>query len=323
MTFDILESLDRLKPDGGTNVPGGDHSFYCPACGEPNFKVHVTNGKWNCFGCDCSSTEDGKRRVRDAIAPARNPNPPAPIAKSIRPRQRRSWIYCDAQGTPTLKVHRTDDGTGKRKIWQTSLIEGLSPRDVLDRVVPLGLIEAQQALADGSPYVFFAEGEPCADALRAVGLTAVTTVGGAGGFRPERDGGHFDPKRVVVVPDQDECGLKFARHVAAAYPGCLWLLPYPGTPGWNGAMPKDGGLDVADWIEQGANEETILDGVKEGDPFQVPEPRVEPSLSPLDEWEQYLEKLVDPEHQVFEKKLGAPADQSCDCCQRVAASGQG
>ena len=297
MTFNILEHLDRLKPDGGTNVPGGDHSFHCPACGAPNFKVNVTSAKWNCFGCDCSSTETGKRRVRDSLSPALNPQT---LAKSIRPKQRRVWIYCDAQGTPTLEVHRTDDGNGKRTIWQNSLIKGSNPREVLDRVVPLGLTEAQQALADGSPYVFFVEGEPCADALREVGLTAVTTVGGAGGFRPERDGGHFDPTHVVVVPDQDKSGLKFARKVAETYPGCSWLLPYPGTPGWNGAMPKDGGLDVADWITDGANVEAILGGVRKEAPCPTEK---DPALSPLEQWEELLANLVDPEHASYERNV--------------------
>ena len=45
MTFDILQHLDQLKPDGGTNNPRGDHSFLCPLCGSSNFKVNVANRK--------------------------------------------------------------------------------------------------------------------------------------------------------------------------------------------------------------------------------------------------------------------------------------
>ena len=303
MTFDILQHLEQLKPDGGANVPQGDHSFRCPVCGAPNFKVNVATGKWFGYGCDCSSSEDGKRKIRDALSPAINPSPTERPAKSIRPQARRSWIYRNAEGNPTLEVHRTDDGTGKRKIWQSSLIEGKRPKDLMDLVVPQGLHEAKQALEDGAMYVFIPEGEPCADALRQLGLTAVATIGGCEGFNPERDGGHFDPTRVVVVPDQDKSGLKFARKVAEAYPGCSWLLPYPGTPGWNGAMPKDGGLDVADWIADGANVEAILDGVQEDDPFATPIPETDPALTPLDQWEALLANLVDPEHCVYERNL--------------------
>ena len=70
------------------------------------------------------------------------------------------------------------------------------------------------------------------------------------------------------MPDQDKCGVKFARKVAAAYPGCRWLLPFPGTAEWNGAMPKDGGLDVADWIADGASFEDVMEGVLDANPFE-------------------------------------------------------
>ena len=110
--------------------------------------------------------------------------------------------------------------------------------------MPQGFHQAKQGPKDGAAYVFIPEGEPCADAMRGLGLVAVATLGGCNGFNSDRDGGHFDSTRVVVVPEQDKCGVKYARKVAAAYPGCRWLQPYPGTAEWNGAMPDDGGLDV-------------------------------------------------------------------------------
>ena len=57
MSFNILDFIDQLEPDGGRSHPGGDHSFHCPKCGANNFKVNVANGKWGSYGCDCSSTE--------------------------------------------------------------------------------------------------------------------------------------------------------------------------------------------------------------------------------------------------------------------------
>ena len=74
VTFDILDFFDQLEPDGGTNNPRGDHSFHCPACHAPNFKIHITTGKWGAYGCECSSTEAGKRAIRHALSPAKNPN---------------------------------------------------------------------------------------------------------------------------------------------------------------------------------------------------------------------------------------------------------
>ena len=302
MTFDILQHLDQLKPDGGTNTPRGDHSFLCPLCGSSNFKVNIANGKWFSYGCDCARSEEGKRAIRNALSPAKNPNQGVNgifKSKPIRPKAERAWTYCDREGKPILEVRRSDDGKGNRKIRQHSLITGRRPRDVAHQVVPQGFHQAKQGLEDGAPFVFIPEGEPCADALRGKGLEAVATLGGSNGFNSDRDGGHFDSTRVVVVPDQDKFGVKFARKVAAAYPGCRWLLPYPGTAEWNGAMPDDGGRDVADWIADGATVEDILQGVQETNPFEG----IEPVATPLEEGEELLEKLVDPDHIGYERNV--------------------
>ena len=329
MTFNILDFIDQLEPDGGTNHPRGDHSFKCPACGAPNFKVNVANGKWGSFGCECANTEAGKRAIREALSPARPPgqdrplnlqarstapqgfavkSPPKPAAKpaskkAIRPHQKREWRYDSKEGRPILKVHRKDDGQGNRKIWQRSLVDRLTARDVQQLVVPYNCNFASLDLQQGAPYVFWVEGEPCVDALRELGLPAVTSLRGCEGFDPTRDGGHFDPTRVVVVPDQDACGVKYASKVAAAYPGCRWLLPFPGTAEWNGAMPKDGGLDVADWIADGASFEDVMEGVLDANPFEDSDSDSdpEPVVTGVDEWDLVLQNLVDPEHPCFER----------------------
>jgi hypothetical protein len=268
MAFNILEHLDRLTPDGGSNDPKGDHSFHCPACDAPNFKVNIRTGKWAGFNCDCANTEDGKRRIRNAVSPAINPD-----AKPPRQKQERRWDYFTAvtleRGAPALTVRRLDnpdqpDGNGwkdGRKIWQQSLVDGHRPAEVAPKVLPYGFAEATQALDAGAPFVFWVEGEPCVDALRAIGLPAVTSIGGAGKFKPQRDGGLFPSDQLVVCPDRDKCGLDHAEQVAASYPGCQWLYAFPGTPQWNGSCPPNKGLDIADWIAAGATAEQILAGI--------------------------------------------------------------
>ena len=272
--FNILDHLERLKSDGGSNTPNGDHSFKCPACGANNFKVNLSTGKWGGFSCDCSSTEQGKRRIREALSPALKPSDLAPSAKPNRPKNSRSWTYTDRDGKPILELHRTDDGIGNRKIWQNSLVPGKRPGELVSAAVPYGLRDALQALDDGAPCIFWVEGEPLVDALRAVGLYGVTSIGGAGKFKPERDGGHIPPDRLVVVPDRDQVGVAHADEVAEAHPGCKWLYPFPGTPQWNGNCPPSGGLDIADWIAQGASVAEILDGIA---------PRLRPKAEPSSE----------------------------------------
>ena len=284
MAFNILEHLDRLTPDGGSNDPRGDHSFHCPACEAPNFKVNMVSGKWSCFSCDCADTEAGKRCIRDAISPS--------TAKPPRQRQERQWDYFTPvtleRGQPALTVHRLDDpdqpdGNGwkdGRKIWQQSRIDGHRPGEVGSKVLPYRYAEAQQALDDGAPFVIWAEGEPCVDAIWKLGLPAVTSIGGAGKFRPARDGGLFPADRIVVCPDRDQPGLKHAEQVAAAYPGCQWLYAFPGTTQWNGSCPPNKGLDIADWIAAGATFKQILAGIgphQHGQHNAAYEPVAEPS----------------------------------------------
>jgi len=301
MAFNILEHLDRLTPDGGSNDPKGDHSFNCPACDAPNFKVNIRTGKWAGFNCDCANTEDGKRRIRNAISPAVNPE-----AKPPRQKQDRCWDYFTAvtleRGEPALTVRRLDDpdqpdGKGwkdGRKIWQQSLIDGHRPGELAPKVLPYGYSEAQQALADGAPFVFWVEGEPCVDALRSIGLPAVTSIGGAGKFKPQRDGGLFPSDRLVVCPDRDKCGLDHAEQVAASYPGCQWLYPFPGTPQWNGSCPPNKGLDIADWIAAGATVEQILAGIGIKQHGAEQPAQVCADKAPLIESSQTLDDLLGP-----------------------------
>ena len=67
MTFDILQHLDQLEWDGGTNNPRGDQSFKCPACGAPNFKVNVANGKWGPTGASAPAPRRARMAVKSEI----------------------------------------------------------------------------------------------------------------------------------------------------------------------------------------------------------------------------------------------------------------
>ena len=301
MAFEILDHLDKLEPDGGTNDPRGDHSYKCPACGSNNFKVNVKNGYWNTYGCDCASTENGKRKIRNAISPAKDPNDinPIPTAKPKRPTQHRGWEYFDKAGNFLFTVHRWDDHetTSQRfkngrcirqtfspsteadyskQIWKNA--GGQSPADLKHLAMPYGWKDAKQALADGAAFVPWVEGEPCVDALRAQGLFAVTSLGGCSGFVPERDGPQstgIPSDRLCVVPDRDKAGIKYADKVSAAYENSRRFYPFKDTPEWNGSMPNDGGLDIADWIQLGGTAVKLAEGIEsppqvESDDHKVP-----------------------------------------------------
>ena len=283
--FEILQHLDKLESDGGTNDPKGDHSFLCPACGSNNFKVHIKTGKWGTYGCDCGNTEAGKRKIREALSPAVSPAGAVPSTKPPRPKRHRAWEYFDRDGNFLFTVHRWDDPNStdrrfkkgrcirqsfsrasvtdlSRQQWKNA--EGQSPSVLQHLAMPYGMVNSKRLLANGAPFTLWVEGEPCVDALHELGLAAISSIGGAGKFDPKRDGPDatgIPADRVVVVPDRDKPGFKHAEAIAEAYPGCQWLFPFPGSPEWNGSCPASGGLDIADWIEQGATQEHILKGI--------------------------------------------------------------
>ena len=283
--FRILDHWDALEPDGGTNDPRGDHSFHCPACGANNFKVNIRTGKWGTFSCDCANTEAGKRKIRDALAPAISPAGAVPSTKPKRLKQHRAWEYLDRVGNYLFTVHRWDNPDTKNQRFkngrcirqsfsrasvndfsqqQWKNAEGQSPADLQHLAMPYGMANSKQLLDNGAPFTLWVEGEPCVDALHTLGFAAISSIGGAGKFDPDRDGPDatgIPADRLVVVPDRDKPGLKHAESVAAAYPGCRWLFPFPGTPEWNGKMPDKHGLDIADWIELGATAEHIHNGI--------------------------------------------------------------
>jgi uncharacterized Zn finger protein (UPF0148 family) len=115
-TFDIRDHLDQLSEDGGK---AGRHetSYHCPVCQAPNFKVDHRNGRYGSYSCDCATTEEGKRKIRNVVAPQRT-------EKTYNPKQRRHWTYTDTNGKPLIRTVRLDDGEGEKKIWQEYRING-------------------------------------------------------------------------------------------------------------------------------------------------------------------------------------------------------
>ena len=195
MTFNILDFIDQLEPDGGTNHPRGDHSFKCPACGAPNFKVNVANGKWGSFGCGAPAPRRASglfARPVSGQAPAKTghstcrpdrlhrgfgQSPPKPAAKpaskkAIRPHQKREWRYDSKEGRPISRsIARTmARGTGRSGNDRWSID---SPLVMFSSSLFLNCNFASLDLQQDAPYVFWLRvnlrrclkgaGAPCRD----------------------------------------------------------------------------------------------------------------------------------------------------------------
>ena len=178
-------------------------------------------------------------------------------------------------------------------MFQKSLIDFKKPSELAKFVVPYRYTEALRALSDGHEYVFWVEGEKCCDALWEINLPAVSTLGGSK-FKPERDAKLFPAEKVVVVPDLDTTGVKYAKQVAHNYEGSKMLYPFPDHHKWNNP-PESGGIDIADWIGTGATKEDIFKGLEAtSDKFisdaKAIKERLERGLEKIDKLENFLER---------------------------------
>jgi hypothetical protein len=260
MTFDIREHLEKLSIEKETAT---EYRCICPTCKQNNLTIAKDSGAYRCWSGDCPSVD-----IRNAIAPL---NPP----KSTRPKSDRTWQYTDSEGNPLIQTRRIDDGEGKRKIWQEYFIDGRwqtkataqtkAAREAAKRaVMPYNWAAVQNEIANNEP-IFWVEGEPCTEALESIGLTATTSIGGSAGYRKYGDYSQaFRGANLVIGPDRDAGGLKYALEVAKDYPEAQWLYAFPDNPLWK-APSKDGGWDVADWIlslkTEGLSPEQIRDRI--------------------------------------------------------------
>jgi putative DNA primase/helicase len=269
MTFDIREHLEKLTIEKEIAT---EYRCVCPLCQGNNLTVAKDSGAYKCWSGDCPSVD-----IRNAIAPL-------DLQKDTRPKSDRTWTYTDGEGNPIIRTRRIDDGEGTRNIWQEYFIDGKwqakatsqtkAAREAAKRAVMLyNFVAVQKAIAKGEP-IFWVEGEPCTEALESIGLTATTSIGGSAGYRKYGNYSQaFLGAKLVICPDRDKPGLKYAQAIAKDYPNAQWLYAFPNSPLWK-TLSKDGGWDVADWIDSLKGEGLSVDKVRDRVLAAVEPPRV-------------------------------------------------
>jgi hypothetical protein len=123
----------------------------------------------------------------------------------------KSWDYLDASGQPVGVVVRWDGKDGKtiRPVSRTA--DGRWRIGAMPEPRPLYRLPEILAAPEDA-FVFVVEGEKCADAIASLGFHATTSAGGANAadktdWRPLRG------KNVVVLPDNDSAGERYADEV--------------------------------------------------------------------------------------------------------------
>jgi predicted P-loop ATPase len=191
--------------------------------------------------------------------------------KPTRPIRARAFYYTDSDNNPLIKVVRKDFGDGRKKDikqqhWTgKDWVWGYGDTD-LSKIALYQWEGVEKAKAKGE-RIFLVEGEPKAEALKSLGLTATCNVGGSGKWRS-----HYSQSlanaRIVLVPDRDKPGVKHCQKVTQELLlfNCQveWLYPKPNSAFWAWQkLPPSDGLDILDWIEEdGATLDDILGAIQ-------------------------------------------------------------
>jgi hypothetical protein len=252
MAFSILDHIEKLE---ASDHPG---KYMCPACGGNDLSINTANGAYNCFNDDSAKH---RAEIRNIIAPLDRWERP------LREPQAYTFAYKNRQGETTINVHR-DDASGKKTIKQSypSVPQGAHQRkayidEIRSSVLPYRFDEALTASQVTGLPIFIVEGELTCDRLWEIGIPSITFLGGSGQYRANGDYSLlFRGKKIVLCPDRDEPGVALMREVASDNPGAQWLYADPGNFEWD-SLPQNGGYDLADWLDDGADQELILSSI--------------------------------------------------------------
>lgn len=202
-----------------------------------------------------------------------------------RPPKRKASKGGDAWGVPTATYNYTDpngsilaqvdrfewmDGERKRKAfrpWDASARAYQAPKHR-----PLyNLPEVVRA-----PEIVLVEGEKCVDALKAQGIIATTAMGGSNAPVEQTDWSPLQGRKVVIWPDNDDTGLKYAERardavmMAGAMSATILRVPAGKPEKWDAADAAQEGENLADLIRQmrGTTAEAERNGIPAVAPFR-------------------------------------------------------
>lgn len=182
------------------------------------------------------------------------------IKKAPRVPGKKEYLYYGRGGEKLVKVSRIDEEGKKKDIkqshWDAARQRYIStvPAEIKEQVPIYRYTQVKKNIERGRE-IFLVDGEATADALFNIGLQGTTFLGGAGKWR-ECYKAELEGAQIVLCPDRDKTGIDQMEKLAKEFPTARWLYAPPSDFAWTHLPPSDG-LDLFDWIQDGATAEDI------------------------------------------------------------------
>jgi len=225
--------------------------------GKPLFKCHS--------GCD---QHELFHAIRDyGLLPEIEKRDPLanikPLPSLQAPVLEHEWVYVDEDGEPLFVKQRFKTQSAKGKDYRQARInkDGSRSYSLGDcRIVPYRFPELLNAKTAGRA-IYLVEGEKAADALVEIGAIATSAHAGSGSW-PQEITQYFAGATVVMLPDNDLAGWKYAKLVAAALTPVVKSLRIVDLPVID---PTD---DAYEWVNQyGGTRQQLAELAKQAQPI--------------------------------------------------------
>jgi len=267
----MQDSTEHIaKALGNAKQVNGNWLASCPVAGHgrgngdknPSLSIKEDNGKllFHCHGgCDQHSVFDAVRERNLLPALQRQEYSLALIKGELMtmPQLEQEWEYKDEQGETLFVKRRFKVNSEKGKTYSLHKVDAAGRRlgtMTGARIVPYRLPELINARESGRA-IYLVEGEKAADALVSIGAIATTSHAGASHW-PEDITQYFTNAVVIVIPDCDAPGWKYAKRVVQA------LLPVAKAVRVLDFNLPELGDDAYEWVADGGDRAKLAELAK-------------------------------------------------------------
>ena len=267
----MQDSTEQIaKALGNAKQVNGNWLASCPVAGHgrgngdknPSLSIKEDNGKYlfHCHGgCDQHSVFDAVRE-RNLLPSIQRQEYSLALIKGelmTMPTLEQEWEYKDEQGETLFVKRRFKTNTEKGKTYSLHKVDAAGNRKgsmTGARIVPYRLPELINAREAGRA-IYLVEGEKAADALISIGAIATTSHAGASHW-PADITQYFTGAVVIVVPDCDAPGWKYAKRVVEA------LLPVAKAIRVLDFNLPELGDDAYEWVADGGDRARLAELAK-------------------------------------------------------------